>query len=60
MTYQRWKLRKVGGKHGQKYEVANGAEISNTGEKRFIAHMLRVDGTDCGPRGVTAQVCDVH
>ena len=40
--------------------MANGAEITNTGEKRFIAHMLRVDGTDSGPRGVTAQVCDVH
>ena len=49
-----------GSKHGQKYEVANGDEIHNKGEKRFIAHMELVDGSDSGPRGVTAQVCDVH
>ena len=49
-----------GSKHGQKYEVANGHEIRNKGEKRFIALMVMVDGTDSGPRGVTAQVCDVH
>ena len=49
-----------GSKHGQKYEVANGEEIGNVGEKRFVAHMVMVDGEDSGPRGVTAQVCDVH
>ena len=49
-----------GSKHGQTYEVANGDEIHNKGEKRFIAHMELVDGSDSGPRGVTAQVCDVH
>ena len=49
-----------GSKHGQKYEVANGEEIHNQGEKKIVAHMLKVDGSDSGPRGVTAQVCDVH
>ena len=49
-----------GSKHGQSYEVANGNEIENEGEKRFIAHMLTVEGTDSGGKGVTAQVCAVH
>ena len=38
-------------KHGQKYEVANGDEIHNKGEKRFVAHMVKINGSDSGPRG---------
>ena len=49
-----------GSKHGQSYEVANGDEIDNEGEKRFIAHMVTVDGADSGGKGITAQVCKVH
>ena len=49
-----------GSKHGQKYEVANGEEIANMGEKKFIAHMMTTQGGDSGGKGVTAQVCDVH
>ena len=49
-----------GSKDGQSYEVANGDEIDNEGEKRFIAHMLTVDGADSGGKGITAQVCKVH
>ena len=49
-----------GSKHGQSYEVANGSEIDNEGEKRFIAHMLTVEGADSGGKGHTAQVCAVH
>ena len=61
MTCRRWKQRRVGGsKHGQTYEVANGDEIDNEGEKKFIAHMVTVDGQDSGGKGITAQVCRVH
>ena len=49
-----------GSKHGQSYEVANGDEIDNEGEKRFIAHMVTVEGLDSGGKGITAQVCKVH
>ena len=49
-----------GSKHGQSYEVANGNEIENEGEKKFIAHMLTTDGKDSGGKGITAQVCAVH
>merc|ERR1712026_313924 len=35
-----------GSKHGQSYEVANGEEIDNEGEKRFVAHMVTVEGAD--------------
>ena len=49
-----------GSNHGQSYEVANGEEIHNKGEKGFVAPMAKVDGSDSVPRGVTAQVCDVH
>ena len=49
-----------GSKHGQKYEVANGEEIANMGEKKFIAHMVTTQGGDSGGKGVTAQVCAVH
>ena len=49
-----------GSKHGQSYEVANGDEIDNEGEKTFIAHMLTIDGADSGGRGIVAQVCKVH
>ena len=49
-----------GSKHGQTYEVANGDEIDNEGEKKFIAHMVTVDGQDSGGKGITAQVCRVH
>ena len=49
-----------GSRHGQSYEVANGNEIENEGEKRFVAHMLTVDGADSGGKGITAQVCAVH
>ena len=51
LTKESW-----GSKHGQKCEVANGEEIHNKGEKKFVAHMVRVDGGDSGGRGVTAQV----
>ena len=37
-----------GSKHGQSYEVANGDEIDNEGEKKFIAHMLTVNGEHSG------------
>ena len=43
-----------GSKHGQSYEVANGDEIDNEGEKRFVAHMVTVDGGDSGGKGITA------
>ena len=49
-----------GSKHGQSYEVANGDEIDNEGEKKFIAHMVTVEGADSGGKGITAQVCKVH
>merc|ERR1739836_66093 len=49
-----------GSKHGQSYEVANGDEIDNEGEKTFVAHMLTVDGADSGGKGIVAQVCKVH
>ena len=49
-----------GSKHGQAYEVANGAEIDNKGEKKFIAYMTTVDGQSSEGKGITAQVCDVH
>merc|ERR1712026_473795 len=49
-----------GSKHGQSYEVANGDEIDNEGEKQFVAHMVTVEGADSGGRGITAQVCKVH
>ena len=49
-----------GSKRGQSYEVANGDEIDNKGEKKFVGHMVTIDGGDSGGRGVTAQVCDVH
>ena len=40
--------------------MANGDEIDNEGEKKFIAHMMTVDGADSGGKGITAQVCKVH
>ena len=49
-----------GSKRGQSYEVANGDEIPNQGEKKFVAYMTTVEGRDSEGRGVTAQVCDVH
>ena len=49
-----------GSKHGQAYEVANGEEIKNMGEKKFVAHMVSVEGGDTGGKGITAQICDVH
>ena len=49
-----------GSKRGQSYEVANGDEIPNQGEKKFVAYMATVEGRDSEGRGVTAQVCDVH
>merc|ERR1712024_277855 len=49
-----------GSKHGQSYEVANGDEIDNEGEKKFVAHMVTVNGEDSGGKGITAQVCKVH
>merc|ERR1712079_961139 len=49
-----------GSRHGQAYEVANGDEIDNEGEKRFVAHMLTVNGEDSGGKGIVAQVCKVH
>ena len=50
----------MGNKRGQSYEVANGEEIFNQGEKKFVAYMATVEGQDSEGRGVTAQVCDVH
>ena len=49
-----------GSKHGQSYEVANGDEIDNEGEKRFVLHMITVDGADSGGNGMAAQICKVH
>ena len=49
-----------GSKRGQSYEVANGDEIDNLGEKKFIGHMITTEGGDSGGRGITAQVCNVH
>ena len=49
-----------GSKRGQSYEVANGDEIDNKGEKKFVGNMVTVQGGDSGGRGITAQVCDVH
>ena len=49
-----------GSKRGQSYEVANGDEIFNQGDKKFIAYMTTVQGQDSEGRGVTAQICDVH
>ena len=49
-----------GSKRGQSYEVANGDEIDNEGEKTFVAHMLTINGADSGGRGIVAQVCKVH
>ena len=49
-----------GSKHGQAYEVANGEEIKNMGEKKFVAHMESIEGRDTGGKGITAQICDVH
>ena len=43
--------------HGQSYQVANGEEIDNEGEKRFVEHMVTVEGADSGGKGITAQVC---
>ena len=40
--------------------MANGDEIDSEGEKRFVAHMVTVDGMDSGGKGITAQVCKVH
>merc|ERR1712024_357380 len=34
--------------------------MGNEGEKKFIAHMVTVDGQDSGGKGITAQVCKVH
>ena len=41
-----------GSKHGQSYEVANGEEIDNLGEKRFVAHMVTTEGGDSGGKGI--------
>ena len=49
-----------GSKHGQSYEVANGEEIKNLGEKKFVAHMVTTEGMGTGGKGITAQICDVH
>ena len=49
-----------GSKRGQSYEVANGQEIFNQGEKRFVAYMATVGDQDSEAQGVTAQICDVH
>ena len=49
-----------GSRHGQSYEVANGNEIDNLGEKQFVAHMVTIDGADSGGKGITAQICAVH
>ena len=49
-----------GSRRGQSYEVANGEEIENKGEKKFIGTLTRDDGGESGKRMVTAQVCDVH
>ena len=49
-----------GSKRGQSYEVANGDEIPNQGEKKFVGYMATVEGRESEGRGVTAQVCDVH
>ena len=49
-----------GSKHGQSYEVANGEEIDNLGEKSFVAHMATTSGGDSGGKGITAQICNVH
>ena len=49
-----------GSKHGQAYEVANGAEIENQGEKKFTGVMNSVEGWETEGKGVTAQICDVH
>ena len=40
-----------GSKHGQAYEVANGEEIKNVGEKKFVAHMVTTEGGDSGGKG---------
>ena len=45
----------VGSRRGVKYEVANGVEIPNLGEKKFIG--VSQEGTK---RNITAQVCDVN
>ena len=42
------------------YRVANGEEIDNLGEKRFVAHMVTTEGGDSGGKGITAQICNVH
>ena len=35
-------------------------KLTMKGKRRFIAHMLKIDGTDSGGKGITAQVCKVH
>ena len=49
-----------GSKHGQAYEVANGEEIDNKGEKKFVGHIITVEGQESGGKGFTAQACDVQ
>ena len=49
-----------GSKHGSAYEVANGEEIKNVGEKKFVAHMVTTEGGDSGGKGITTQICNVH
>ena len=40
-----------GSKHGQAYEVANGAEIENQGEKKFVGYMSSIEGWERRRRG---------
>ena len=42
-------------KRGATYEVANGEEIPNLGERKFLGYM-----EDGAVRGITAQVCAVN
>ena len=51
-----------GSKHGQKYEVANGAVIENEGEKEFVGHVKTQSGNmkTWSARLAKAQVAGVH
>ena len=49
-----------GSKRGLTYEVANGAEIHNEGEKTFSGCIGTVGGGVSNERAVRAQVCAVH
>ena len=51
-----------GSKHGQKYEVANGAVIENEGEKEFVGHVKAQNGSMkmWSARLTRTQVAGVH